>query len=97
MKRFMAVFVVCALDACAAPKTVSLPDGRTGLEVDCSGTAHSYSDCMNKAAEACHGQYQVVDKDGNSTGTMAMPFGNSVMYAQGIHRTMTVVCNSQNQ
>lgn len=86
------ILIICGCSP--APRSVTLPDGRQGYELNCSGTARTYSDCMNLAAQACGGPYQVFDQEEHSTGAMAMPVGNSVSVITGQHRTMLVTCGS---
>lgn len=68
---------------------VSLPDGSAGYAIQCNGTARSFSDCMNKAAEVC-GTYEIVTQEQNSPGSMAL--GNG-LYGNAQHRTMYVKCS----
>lgn len=74
------------------PKQVSLPSGRQGVPVRCSGTAHSWSDCMNAAGTACGGAYDIVSENGEGVGGMAMPVGNSAVFVHAIRREMIVAC-----
>lgn len=93
MKPVLAAAVFLA--GCATgQRPVALPDGRQGYEANCSGTARSYSDCMNYAARVCHGPYQILDRNQYTAGAMATPVGNTVLVSQGEHRTMLFACGS---
>lgn len=49
------------LGACnAAPKPYTLPDGRQGHIIECSGTMDSFSSCYATARKVCKGDYDVV-------------------------------------
>lgn len=88
---FMAPFAFLA--GCISNKPVALPDGTAGLAIDCSGTAYNWSHCMNKAAKACAGPYQVLSQDGNSPGVIVIP-GAVPMLMNAINRTMLVKCGA---
>jgi hypothetical protein len=81
--------------ATSTPKTVSLPDGQQGLAVSCSGTHHSWSDCMNAAGAACGGGYDIISQNGETVGGAAVPVGNSAVFAHAIHREMIVSCKGK--
>jgi hypothetical protein len=86
--RFLVIGLIL-LSGCVSNKPVALPDGRQGIAVDCSGVGYNWSYCMNKAADACHGPYDVVMQDGNSPGTVQV--GTMAVAAQ--NRTMVVACH----
>lgn len=90
--------IVCATGCVAPMRPVMLPDGQQGYALKCSGTHHDFGDCMNEAAEACHGPYQILEENGEHVGSVAMatPMGNGVgaVGVHAIHRTMIVECGA---
>ena len=78
------------LTRCVRVTPVTLGDGTNAYELSCPGSARSYADCRNKAAEICGGKYKELDKDEYSSG--AFVDYNSGMIFQGRQRRMTVVC-----
>jgi hypothetical protein len=93
----MGLGILAIMASCVAaptPKPVSLPNGKQGLAVKCSGTHHNWSDCMNAAGAACGGAYDIVSQNGESVGGVAAPVGNSAMFVRAIHREMIVSCKS---
>ncbi len=85
-------FLLCAalLTACASrnPQAVNLPDGTRGFTVDCSTSRKTWANCMNEAAAACDGPYEIVSRDQSSPGAVAA--GTTIISA--IRRTMIVKC-----
>jgi hypothetical protein len=96
MSIAISAVIVVAVSGCAAPglgtRPVSLPDGQQGYALKCSGTLRDFGDCMNEAAEACHGPYQIVDENGEHVGGVVAPVGNGAAFVHAIHRTMIVEC-----
>jgi hypothetical protein len=95
MRKVISImFLATVIVGCATstPKTVSLPSGQQGIALSCSGTRHNWSDCMNAAGAACRGGYDIISQNGESVGGMAVPVGNSAMFAHAIHREMIVSC-----
>lgn len=86
MARYLWIAVL--LNGCIANKPVALPNGQQGIAVDCSGAGYNWSYCMNKAAKACKGPYQIVSQDGDSAGSA--PMGNMTIALE--YRTMIVAC-----
>ena len=60
---------VLMLSACSSgpPKGFPLPDGRTGYQARCDGSANSITSCYRHAAEVCGGKYEVVGEDKSSS------------------------------
>src|SRR5882762_10091382 len=83
---------LAALTGCVTSRPVALPDGRRGFAIKCPGAARDIGDCMNEAAKVCGGKYQVVTREGLVAGGVAVPVGNSAVFAQGVHRTLIVSC-----
>jgi hypothetical protein len=97
--RLSVALALALLAGCVTPhqpKSVSLPSGQQGVAVRCSGTARSWSDCMNAAGSACGGAYEIVSQNGESVGGMAAPVGNSAVFLHAIHREMIVACVANN-
>ena len=87
---------VIAMAGCVSPrvpKLVALPSGQSGYAVNCSGTHHNWSDCMNAAGAVCNGAYEVISQNGESVGGVAVaPAANSTVLVRAIHREMIVSC-----
>lgn len=62
-KTFLAACGTLALIGCAGTDQVRLPDGSVGYALRCGNV----SQCMNKAAAACGGPYEIIDTQTNST------------------------------
>ena len=92
MKKMMGIICLLSLAGCVTDRPVSLPNGAQGFAVQCPGLARDWADCMNHAAEVCHGPYHIVDQNGESNAGMVTPVGNSAVYARGVKRTMIVEC-----
>ena len=88
IKNIKLLLCTVLLTGCVTAERVSLGDGTTAYEIRCAGTARSYADCRNKAAEICGGKYKEIDKDEYNSGIVAT--GNMLMAAR--ERRMTVVC-----
>jgi len=86
MARYLWISLLLA--GCVANKPVALPSGQQGVAVDCSGVGYNWTYCMNKAAKACQGAYQILAQDGESPGTVMV--GTMAVAAQ--NRTMVVAC-----
>lgn len=68
MKRLAVVgLVLVASCASGPPKGFPLPDGRTGYQARCDGSANSITSCYRHAAEVCGGKYEVVGEDKSSS------------------------------
>lgn len=59
--------LVVASCASGPPKGFPLPDGRTGYNAVCDGSANSIASCYRRAAEVCGGKYEIVGKDGSAS------------------------------
>jgi len=92
--RLIPIFLLCLpLTACVTANPVALPSGGNGYAISCPGAARSIADCMNKAAELCHGPYSVVNENAETVGAAIMPVGRAAMGMAGIHRTLIVECH----
>jgi len=92
--RGAAVLVVVVLTACATgPKTVALPTGQQGLELDCSGAAYTFEFCKSDAAKACHGPYQIVSEETSAPYESGARLGAPMSFV-GSNRRMVVVCGA---
>jgi hypothetical protein len=80
-----------SLAGCATARPVALPNRTQGYANRCPGAARDIADCMNKAAEVCGGEYEILDREGNVVGGAAIASGSSAVFVQGIHRTMIVL------
>lgn len=92
--RYPIYAAVLMLAACV-PKPVTLPDGRQGYSIDCSGLCCDIGDCMNKAAKVCGGPYQILGQDSANSGGAVVPAGNGSVFVSGMQRTMIVSCGAK--
>ena len=94
--QIVLVIITIIFTGCVRVTPVSLGDGTNAYELSCPGSARSYADCRNKAAEICSnyhyksGKYKEVDAEEYSSGAFVDP--NSGMIFQGSQRRMTIVC-----
>jgi hypothetical protein len=88
--QIVLVIITIISTGCVRVTPVSLGDGTNAYELSCPGSARSYADCRNKAAEICGGKYKEVDAEEYSSG--AFVDSNSGMIFQGRQRRMTVIC-----
>ena len=88
--QIVLVIITIISTGCVRVTPVSLGDGTNAYELSCPGSARSYADCRNKAAEICGGKYKELDQEEYSSGAFVDP--NSGMIFQGRQRRMTVVC-----
>ena len=88
--QLVLVITTLILTGCVKVKPVSLGDGTNGYEISCPGSARSYADCRNKAAEVCGGKYKELDAEEYTSG--AYVDYNSGMIFQGRKRRITVIC-----
>jgi GH15 family glucan-1,4-alpha-glucosidase len=70
-----------------------LPNGTQALAISCPGAARDVAACMNKAAHACGGPYQMLDRDGVVSGAMP-PAGSGAAYMGAVHRTLLIKCGT---
>ncbi len=62
--------VTFGLAGCApVVKPMTTPDGKQGFLVACNGSADDWASCYTAAANACKGQYTVIDRTETSTPT----------------------------
>ena len=77
------------LTGCVSAKRISLGDGSTGYEIECSGVQFSMGDCRNKVAEVCGGRY--TELSGQEDVRNLSMVGNSLIAVED--RYLTVKCN----
>lgn len=53
MKKYLAVYFVVLLSACATVHETYAPDGRKAYALNCSGTARGWDKCRQAAGEKC--------------------------------------------
>ena len=81
------IFFCFIIAGCVTATPITLPDGNAGYEIKCPGMQRTMGDCMNKAREACGGNYKVIDKEESS----GMAFtGYGIMQTKD--RSMFVEC-----
>jgi hypothetical protein len=93
MKYITLCAALALLGGCVTAKPITGPDGRQSYSVSCNGGIHDLGDCYNKAAEVCHGPYDVV---GGESSTAVFVSGNQYgVYGGGVpKRTIIVACKS---
>lgn len=89
-----AVLLVVALAGCAAAHKTVMPDGRTGLSINCSGAAMSWNQCYEKAGDKCPHGYDIISKDGDGGNGMAGGSGSGFFGASGNSRALMVACKA---
>lgn len=92
--RYAICALVLTLSACVTSRPVMLSNGSRGLAINCPGAARDFAECMGRAAKACGGSYQVVDRDGSVLGSAIQPASN-VFYMGAVHRTVIIKCGEQ--
>jgi hypothetical protein len=70
MKKW--IWLPLLLSGCVSVTPVRLPEGAHGYSLICAPHQHESASCLNKAAELCHGPYQVVSQTPQSTGELEM-------------------------
>ena len=99
MKKITIFILTIILTGCVRVTPVSLGDGTRAYELSCPGSARSFADCRNKAAEICSnyhyksGKYKEVDAEEYSSGAFLEP--TSGMIFQSRQRRMTIVCQKE--
>jgi hypothetical protein len=92
--RYTVCALVLTLSGCVTSRPVMLSNGTQGFAINCPGAARDIGECMNKAAKACGGEYQMVDRDGSLVGS-AIPPANNVFYMGAVHRTLIIKCGGR--
>jgi hypothetical protein len=92
--RYAICALVLTLSACVTSRPIMLSNGTQALAINCPGAARDFAECMSKAAEACGGAYQRVDRDGSALGS-AIPPSNNVFYMGAVHHTLIIKCGEQ--
>ena len=97
--QIVLVIITIIFTGCVRVTPVSLGDGTRAYELSCPGSARSFADCRNKAAEICSnyhyksGKYKEVDAEEYSSGAFLEP--TSGMIFQSRQRRMTIVCQKE--
>ena len=70
--RLLVLLLVLALAGCTSIKPITLPDGRQGYTVDCSGRVLTWEDCFERADLLCKGRnYDVYTRPGEESPLIA--------------------------
>jgi hypothetical protein len=79
------VILAAALAGCSATvQKIPTPDGKSGFQVSCDGSASDWPACYEAAAKACPGgSYDVLNRDSNSTPSAYGPI---------VRRSMAIAC-----
>jgi hypothetical protein len=90
VKYIVLLVALSLLAACVTVKPTTAPDGRRAYAISCGGP-HTLGDCYDKAAEVCHGAYNVI---GGESGSRGFVSGNMYgMYGGSVpQRTMIIEC-----
>lgn len=68
-KKLIILTMFLVLNGCATATKLTLPNGSTGYDINCGGTAVSVSECYKKAGQVCSSGYDVVSSH-NQAGTI---------------------------
>lgn len=80
------------LNGCALASKTYTPDGREGYSINCSGTALSWGECLEKAGSLCGARgYDVLERSGDA-GSVAGGGEYSMFAGSVITRTMLIAC-----
>lgn len=87
LKSSMSIVAVCSaivLSGCAATvKPMTTPEGNRGFLISCDGSADDWASCYEAATKACGGgKYNVIDRNGSSTGTVNGPLVTRSLIAE---------------
>ena len=88
--RLPFVIILFASAACTAgvdPTPFTGPSGKQAYSMRCSGFGRDWDDCYVEAGKLCPQGYNIVDQ---ATGTVAVPYGGSVVAAP--KQTLVVEC-----
>ena len=92
--QIVLVIITIISTGCVRVTPVSLGDGTTAYELSCPGSARSYADCRNKAAEICSnyhyksGKYKELTIE-EYTGAI-VPIGGTLV--AGRERRLNIIC-----
>jgi hypothetical protein len=92
MRIQVLVGAVFVLSGCAVAHQTVMPDGRSGLSINCSGSAMSWNQCYEKAGSSCPHGYDIVSKDGDSGNALAGGNGTFFAASAANTRSMMVSC-----
>lgn len=84
MKYLPLVMLVMLLSGCSIAHEAALPDGTRGYVIS---HCHDLSYCYNRAAELCHGKYEILNQGTDANGAFANGIG-----AIGSSQQITVHC-----
>jgi hypothetical protein len=90
--RLLVLLLVLALAGCTSIKPITLPDGRQGYTVDCSGRVLTWEDCFAQADLFCKGQtYDVYTRPGEESPLIASE-PQEIRANPTTTRRMVIVC-----
>ena len=85
---------VLTVSGCATASKTYGPDGREAYSLNCSGTARSWGDCLEKAGEICATRgYDIVSAT-NDRGAIVGANRSTLFATTTNTRSMVVSCNS---
>lgn len=83
-----AILLILVLSGCAGATQMHLPDGATGYNITCPGTANSWGNCFQKAGAICGNRGYDVVVGGSDQGFVA-----TTTFAGSTHnRSMLIKC-----
>jgi hypothetical protein len=86
------LLLVLAFAGCTSVKPITLPDGRQGYAVDCSGSVLTWEDCFTQADLFCKGQtYDVYVRPGEESPLIASE-PQEIRANPTTTRRMVIVC-----
>ena len=76
------------LTGCVRVPPVTLCNGTNAYELSCPGSARSYADCRNKAAEICGGKYKELTLEAHTS--VVSQIGGALV--AGRERRLNIIC-----
>lgn len=92
MVKYLWIAVLVSSCSLTPTKPVQLPNGQTGISIDCAFVG-TWSSCMNKAAKICGGRYTIWSRQKDTSGGILIPVGTAALYAQADTQEMIVQCD----
>lgn len=60
--KYLFIPITLAMAGCAASvEPMPTPSGKEGFSVSCNGAIRDWADCYKAAANACNGEYKIID------------------------------------
>lgn len=87
-------YVALMLASCSSSSGITLPSGRAGFVVDCSGTASSIARCYEAAGKSCPTGFTIIDVQ-QERGVLTVPqFEGRAQNFATATRSMLIQCKA---